>query len=261
MEVALGGGLNAVRLRAIEALVQVQLHDLVFAVCLGKLVGESELLDLAAHGLLGSQELLLGELLRDRAATADNPARTEVVVSRADDTGEVDPSVRVKALVFDRDGRLDHHGIDVLQLHGQAVVAVVPHVGEENSVAVGYDRVAGEAGAVQALDRGQAVKEGLRIGVGRKADHEQYRQDRAEAAEHRGAAHLLPNRRPRRVDARSRAMPRLGRDLLRNVSRHVWRPVDSTFSHSPKRRSTPGGYAARLGLNRASSPWRTRRHS
>ena len=173
MEIAFRGCLNSVRLGPVEALVEVELHDLVLAVGLSELVGEGELLDLAVDSLVRREELLLGELLRDRAATADDVAGAQVVEGRSDDAGEVEAGVRVEAPVLDRDRGLDHHGRDILQLHGKAVIAVVPDVGEQRSVAGGDDRVACEAGAVQALDRRKAVEEGLRVGVGGEADHQE----------------------------------------------------------------------------------------
>src|SRR5437588_325500 len=63
LEVALGRGLDAVRLRPVEALVEIELHDLVLAVGLAQLVREGELFDLAAIRLVRGQELLLGQLL------------------------------------------------------------------------------------------------------------------------------------------------------------------------------------------------------
>src|SRR5205807_8684792 len=117
LEVALRGSLDAVRLRAVEALVEVELHDLVLAVGLAQLVGQRQLLDLAADRLVGREELLLGKLLGDRAATTYYVAGADVVEGRADDSGRVKAGVGVETPVLDGDGRLDGDGSDTRELH------------------------------------------------------------------------------------------------------------------------------------------------
>src|SRR6266550_2797093 len=216
-------GFDSVGLRAVEAFVEVELHDLVFAVGLAQLVGKSQLFDLAADRLFGRQELLLGQLLRDGAATTDDPAGADVVERGADDADEVEAGVRVEALVLDRNSRLDRDRRDVLELDRKAVVAMVADVRQHDLAgAVVDDRVARERGGVEALDRGQAVEEGLGIRIGRDADHEHDRDYGPQRAEQRGPAHLLPDRRPRGVNPRSRTMSPLRLDPLRYVSSHAW---------------------------------------
>src|SRR4029077_8921048 len=124
--------------------------------------GERDLFDLSAVGLVRRQELLLRELLGDRASTGDDVARAKVVQDGPDDALDVKAGVGVEALVLDRDGGQDHRMGDVFQLHGQPVVAVVPDVCQQAAGAVGYQGVPGEGRAVEALDRGQAVEERLR---------------------------------------------------------------------------------------------------
>jgi hypothetical protein len=222
VEVALRGGLDAVRLGAVKALVEVELHDLVFAVGLAQLVGERDLFDLSAVGLVRRQELLASQLLGDRASTSDDPAGAKVVERGADDASQVEARVGVEALVLDRDRGLDRDRRDVLQLDGEAVVAMVADVGQHDLAgAVVDDRVARESGRVEALDRGQALEERLRVGVGREADHEEHRDRGAQATQQRRPAHLLPDRRPRGVYPRSRAVSPLRLDPLRNVSSHA----------------------------------------
>ena len=168
------------RTRAVEALVEVELHDLVFRVGLAQLVCERELPELSGDRLVGGQELLLGELLGDGARATDDVPRTEVVVCGPDDGRDVETRVGVEAPVLDGDGRLDHHRRDCVQLDREPVVSVVAHIGEKNAFLVGDDRVAREDGAVEALDRRQAIDERLGVGVAGQADHHQQDEDNAE---------------------------------------------------------------------------------
>ena len=162
-------------------------------------------------------------------------ARSDVVEGRADDALDIYAGVCVEALVLDGDRRLDGHRGYVFQLHCKAVVAMVADVGQDDLArAVGDQRVARERRAVQPLDRRQAVKEGLRVGVRGQPDHEEHGQGASEAAQKGRAAHLLADRRPRGVDPRARAVPRLCFDSLRYVSSHGWRRAGFyAFQHLP----------------------------
>ena len=72
-------------------------------------------------------------------------AGANVVEDRADDALDVESGVAVETLVLDPDRGLDHDRRDVLELHGQPVVAVIADVGENGTAAIGDQRVAGEA--------------------------------------------------------------------------------------------------------------------
>src|SRR5439155_286526 len=81
-----------------------------------------------------------------------------------EDAGEIAARVAVEALVLDRDRRLDHGRGDVLQLDREAVVAVVADIRQDHLAgAVVDDRVPRKRRGVEALDRGQAVEEGLGV--------------------------------------------------------------------------------------------------
>src|SRR5207245_11092004 len=74
VEIALGRRFDAIRLRAVEALVQVELHDLVLRIGLAQLIRERDLFDLPADGRVGRKELLLGELLWCRGSAGPDRA-------------------------------------------------------------------------------------------------------------------------------------------------------------------------------------------
>src|SRR5205814_2290044 len=146
-----------------------------------------------------------------------------VVECCADDAGEIEARVAVEALVLDRDRRLDHGRGNVFELDREAVVAVVADIRQDHLAgAVVDDGVARERCGVEALDRGQAVEEGLGVSVGRNPDHKHDGDDRPQPSEQRGSAHLLPDRRPRGVNPRSRTVSPLRLDPPRYVSSHAW---------------------------------------
>src|SRR5260370_3547892 len=207
-------------MRAVEALVQVELHDLVLRIGLAQLVRERDLPDLPDVSLVRRKKLLFGELLRDRASAGNNVARAKVAESRPDEALDVEAGVAVEALVLDSDGGEDHGLRDVLQLHRQAVVAMVADDGQEAAVAVRDQGIAREGGAVEALDRWKAVEERLGVGVDGETDDQHDGQKDSQAAHEGDATKPLPDRRPACVDPRPRAMAPLGFDLLRNVSSH-----------------------------------------
>lgn len=145
-EVALGRGLDAVRLLPEERDVEVVLQDLLLAEFLLDLDRVLQLADLAAERLLRG----LGDLLRVVARLLDEdvlhvllgegrralrrPARLHVAVHRAEDALEVDRAVLVEAGVLDRDDRGLHVRRDVLERDHRAVAGV--HRGDGATVTV-----------------------------------------------------------------------------------------------------------------------------
>ena len=67
---------------------------------------DEDLGELAANGLVGREEALSGELLRERAAALRQTAFEHVVQRRAGDADDVDAAVVVEALILDREDRL-----------------------------------------------------------------------------------------------------------------------------------------------------------
>jgi hypothetical protein len=111
-EVPARGRLDAVEAIAEVHLVQVHLEDVVLGVDALDVRGEDDLLQLAAERLVAREEALARELLRDGAAPFGAAAFLQVVHDRGGDADEVDAVVLVKALVLDRDDRLDEIGGD-----------------------------------------------------------------------------------------------------------------------------------------------------
>ena len=78
-----------------------------------------------------------------------------------------------------------------------------------------------DTGAVRTVIPTEVVKR-LGIGIRGDPDHEHDRDGGPQPAEQRGPPHLLPDRRPRGVNPRSRTMSPLRVDPLRYVSSHAW---------------------------------------
>ena len=99
-EVGLRSGADAVRLIAVEDLVQVHLEDLLLAESARRLEREDRFLDLSRDRRLVAEEARLDELLRDRRAALLRPA-IHVHAGRADDAADVDARVGPERLVLD----------------------------------------------------------------------------------------------------------------------------------------------------------------
>ena len=102
-------------------LVQVRLEDRGLVISGLDDQGHARLAQLAAPRALGREEEILHELLCERAAALCDPARAQIGEHRARDAAEVDPRVRLEALVLDREHCVDE---------------VVRHVGEPHQLAL-----------------------------------------------------------------------------------------------------------------------------
>ena len=105
-EVRAGGGLDAVGAAAKVDRVEIQLEDLVLAVCMLDLQSERDFLELSANCLFGAQMGQLGELLGDGAGALGEGAGFEVADQRAEDSVEVDAPVGVEAQILRSKKRL-----------------------------------------------------------------------------------------------------------------------------------------------------------
>src|SRR5205085_11977346 len=83
---------------------------------------QTRFLDLALERPLTRDVEVADELLRDRRATLDDPARAEVLDRGADDPLVVDSAVLVEAPVLDRHGGLRHPGTHPRELDRLAVL-------------------------------------------------------------------------------------------------------------------------------------------
>ena len=90
-------------------LIQVHLENLLFRVLALKFDGEPLFLQLPLQFLVGRQERLFDELLRDRRTTFGPEAVRQVRDHGAADTAQVNPVMFIEATVLDRDDRLLHH--------------------------------------------------------------------------------------------------------------------------------------------------------
>jgi hypothetical protein len=106
-EVEARARLDPVRAVAEVDLVRVQLEDLVLGEVLLDLHGQEGLVDLAADGLLGGEEDLLGELLGERRGALGGAALDDVLQQRAHDRLRVDAAVAVELRVLGGDDGVD----------------------------------------------------------------------------------------------------------------------------------------------------------
>ena len=106
-EVGLRGSFDPEGLIAVEDGVEVHLEDLVFGVLALELNREHQLAGLAietAARRIGTQQVVLDELLRDGAAALGGALMHQVVDARRQHPDRVDGPMVVKVLVFDGDG-------------------------------------------------------------------------------------------------------------------------------------------------------------
>src|SRR2546430_17431933 len=90
--------------------VHVRAEDPVLRLVLRELDRQTRFLDLSLERSLARDVEVADELLRDRRAPLDDPARAEVLDRSADDPLVVDTAVLVEAPVLDRDRRPRHPG-------------------------------------------------------------------------------------------------------------------------------------------------------
>ena len=122
-EVAERCGLDAVEPVAEIHLVEIHREDFVLRVLTLETRGDEDLGELAANGLVGGQEALSGELLRDRAAALSQAAFEDVVQGGAANADDIDTAVVVEALILDREDRLHEPGRDFRQRDIDALLA------------------------------------------------------------------------------------------------------------------------------------------
>lgn len=96
--------------------VQVGLEDPPFRPPLVELPGERRLAHLAGDRLLVAIQRVLDELLRDRGASLDHLLLPDVRPERTPDPADVDAPVLPIAPILDRDDRVPHPGIDLVEL-------------------------------------------------------------------------------------------------------------------------------------------------
>ena len=114
-EVRERGLLDAVGAVAEVDRVQVRLEDPALRPALRELPRERRLAHLAGNRLLVAVERVLDELLRDRGATLDDLLLADVRPERAPDPADVDAAVLPVAPVLDRDDRMAHPRIDLVE--------------------------------------------------------------------------------------------------------------------------------------------------
>ena len=148
LKIAVGGGLDAIRLAAIEDGVQVHLEDLLLRVDAIELERQGRFFRLALERVVRvwSDEKLLDELLADRAAALLDAAMRVVGERRPHDGTDVDAGVRVEGMVLDGDRGIDHVGRDVAEGNDDAVIALVADVGKQVAAPVVDQHVLGQAG-------------------------------------------------------------------------------------------------------------------
>ncbi len=156
-EVAPRRRLGAIQAVAEVHLVEIQLED----ASLGKLPlevrGDQQLLDLSRKRLLGGQEALTGELLRNRAAALDGAAVPKVRHRRRDDAHEIEAVMLVEPLILDGDDRVLQVGRDPIERHADPLLLV----NRERQSIVGIEDSGGLLHVADLLD-GFRVREGAR---------------------------------------------------------------------------------------------------
>ena len=105
-------------------LVEIGLEDRVLVVAGLDQQGHHGLARLAAIGALGSEEEVLDQLLGQRAAALRDAAGAQVREQRASDAAQVDPGMRLEALVLDRQHRVDQVSRHLGEPHQ---LALLPH--------------------------------------------------------------------------------------------------------------------------------------
>ena len=122
-EVAERRGLDAVEPVPEVHLVEVHPEDLVFAELTLEPRRDEDLGELAAKCLVGCEETLTGQLLRERAAALGKTAFEDVVQRRAGDTHDIDPAMVVEPLILDGQDRLHELWGDLRQRDVNALLA------------------------------------------------------------------------------------------------------------------------------------------
>ena len=148
LKIAVGGGLDAIGLAAIEDGVQVVAIE-------GERQGRFFRLALERVVRVRSDEELLDELLADRAAALLDAAVRVVGERRPHDGTEVDAAVRVEGMVLDGDRGIDHVGRDVAEGNDDAVIALVADVGKQVTAPVVDQHVLRQAGGGKPNDGGE----------------------------------------------------------------------------------------------------------
>ena len=148
-EVAARRRFDAVQAVAEVDLVEVELENLGLLVQHLDAFGEDELLQLPADGLVGREEALTRELLRDRAAALRGAAVADVGERGRRDANQVEPVMLVETLIFDRDDRVDQ----IRRIVGQRHVDALFVEDREGELVVGVVRERGLVHVADSPDR------------------------------------------------------------------------------------------------------------
>jgi hypothetical protein len=180
---------HAISAAAEVDLVQIQLEDLVLVERPLDARRERRVLQLAKDAALRSQEQVLRELLRDRAAALHDSARAQVRERGARQRDRVHAQVVVEAVVFRGEKRVAHGLRDLAQR--DELAALLDERADRLAVAIEHDARQRRPIAREISDVGQHEPE-----RGERGDHERTRAERegvttdesGEPCAHRGGA-------------------------------------------------------------------------
>ena len=147
MEVGFGRGFDAVRLVAVVDGVQVGLEDGAFRISIRQHHREDGLFNLPREGCgrVWSDEQLLGQLLRDGAPALDDAATFQVIEGGPRNRQVVQTVVVIEGPILDGDRGFEHQRRHRAERHDDSVIALLPDVGEQGSMAIVNEQVLREA--------------------------------------------------------------------------------------------------------------------